>query len=56
MANKTTQYLKDSQIARLVGITKNSAPLLEIKATEIHNNLNSKRSSGTEFISSKRSN
>ena len=42
MVNKTTQYFKDSQIARLVGITKNSVTAIRNKSYWNYNNLNPK--------------
>ena len=42
MANKTAQSLKDSQIAKLVGITKNSVTSIRNKSHWNYNNLNPK--------------
>ena len=42
MVNKTTQYFKDSQIAKLVGITKNSVTSIRNKSYWNYNNLNPK--------------
>ena len=42
MANKTTFKSKDSQIAKLVGITKNSATAIRNKSYWNFNNLNCK--------------
>ena len=42
MANQTAQYLKDSQIAKLVGITKNSVTSIRNKSYWNYNNLTPK--------------
>ena len=42
MAHQATQYFKDSQIARLVGITKNSVTSIRNKSYWNYNNLNPK--------------
>ena len=47
--------LKDSQIAKLVGITKNSVTSIRNKSYWNYNNLKSKRSCSIKFIFSKRS-
>ena len=51
---KQHDILKDSQIAKLVGITKNSVTSIRNKSYWNYNNLNPKRSSCTKFIYSKR--
>ena len=51
---KQHNILKDSQIARLVGITKNSVTAIRNKSYWNYNNLKSKRSCCIKFIFTKR--
>ena len=53
---KQHSILKDSQIAKLVGITKNSVTAIRNKSYWNFNNLNPKRSCGNGFVYAKRFN